>query len=258
MRRGGAIGLLGLAAAATQGCAPIVIAYPPPSPIAHTVEPLPAHTAEVGLGATSLTVTGADGIGWVPNFYGGTVMAQAGWGLTDRVDLRLTGSTHLQGPTGGLQVGYQALVRERWSLGVTSALNASLARGSFSETVTAVDSDGNVLYDENGEPYQETVTTEYGYTSFAPSAGARASWRAWPRITFTGAVRASYAVTRATEGLRQEMPRQLWIETWTGVTWGRPSGFVASAGFHYMPWPLGRVGPNPLLSIGYRADLKGE
>ena len=68
MRRGGAIGLLGLAAAATQGCAPIVIAYPPPSPIAHTVEPLPAHTAEVGLGATSLTVTGADGVGWVPNF----------------------------------------------------------------------------------------------------------------------------------------------------------------------------------------------
>jgi hypothetical protein len=242
----------------TLGCAPIVIAYPPPSPLAHTAEPLPAHTAEVGVGGTSLTITGANGIGWVPNFYGGTLMAQAGWGLSDRFDVRLTGSTHLQGPTGGLQLGYQALVRERWSLGFTSAFNASVARGSFSETVTAVDAGGDVLYDENGDPYQETVTTEYGYTSFAPSTGLRASWRAWPRITFTGAARVSYSITRATSGLRQEMPRQLWIETWTGVTWGRPSGVMVSAGFHYMPWPLGRVGPNPLLSIGYRADLKGE
>ncbi len=250
--------VLAACAALGLGCGPIVIAYPPPSPIAHTVEPLPARTAEVGLGATSLTLLGADGVGWVPNFYGGTLMAQGGWGLTDRVDLRLTGSSHLQGPTGGLQVGYQALVRERWSLGFTTGLNGSLASGSYSETVTAVDASGNVLYDEHGRPYQQTVTTDYAYTSVAPSVGARTHWRPWDRVAFSGAARLSYSVTWARSGIRSEMPRQLWIETWTGVSWGRPSGIVVSAGLHYMPWPLGRVGPNPMLSVGYRADLKGE
>jgi hypothetical protein len=224
----------------------------------HMVEPLPAHTAEVGLGATSMTILGADGIGWVPNFYGGTLMAEAGWGISDTLDVRFVGSRHLQGPTGGVQVGYRALGRGQWSLGFTGALNGSLARGSYSETVTALDSAGNVLYDENGDAYQEMVTTDYQYLSFAPSVGTRGSWRPFERLAFNGAARVSYSITWSQEGLRQEMPRQLWVETWTGVIWGRPSGLVLGAGVHYIPWPLGKVGPNPMLSLGYRAHLKGE
>lgn len=250
--------VLALAAALLLGCGPIVIAYPPPSPIAHAVTPLPAHTAEAGLGATSLTIVGADGVGWVPNFYGGTVMAGGGWGLGAGFDLRLTASTHLQGPTGGLQLGYQARVRERWSLGFTGGLSGSLARGSYSETITAVDAAGHVLYDDNGDAYQQSVTTDYSYITVAPSAGVRAAWQVWPRLAFTGAARGSYALTHARTGIRQEMPRQLWLETWTGISWGRPSGMVVSAGFHYLPWPIGRVGPNPMISVGYRADLMGE
>ncbi len=247
-----------MGAALSVGCGPIVIAYPPPSPMGHSAEQLPAHTAEVGVGATTLTIVGLDGVGWVPNFYGGTLGVNGGWGINDRLDLRLTASSHLQGPTGGLQAGYAALVRERWTLGLTGGLSGSLASGSYSETVTAVDASGEVLYDADGNPYQTTVTTEYSYWSVAPSAGLRFAYRPWERLALTGAARVSYSLTRVREGIRSEMPRQLWVETWTGVSWGRPTGVVVSAGVHYMPWPLGKVGPNPMLSIGYRADLATE
>jgi len=244
-----------LAALLAVGCGPIVIAYPPPTPMMHGTEPLPAGVAEVGAGATSLTITSPEGIGWTPNFYGGTLLADLGLGLSEKLDLRLTGSSHLQGPTGGLEVGVRVLAGERWSLGFTTGLGGSLASGSFSETITAVDSAGNALHDDEGDPYQVVVTTEYAYLSAAPSLGFRGSYRPWPRLAFVGAGRVSYSVTWALEGIRTPMPRQLWMETWTGVVWGRPRGLVVGAGLHYIPWPIGKVGPNPMLTIAWRSDF---
>ncbi len=237
------------------GCGPIVIAYPPPTPMMHGAEPIPPGAVEVGAGATSLTITSSEGVGWTPNFYGGTLLADLGLGLSDLVDMRHTCSTHLQGTTGGLEVGVQAFAEDRWSLGFSAGLAGSLASGSYSETVTAVDASGNVLYDDEGDPYQVVVTTEYRYLSAAPSIGVRGSYRPWSRLAFVGASRASYSVTWALEGIRSEMPRQLWLESYTGVIWGRPDGLVVGAGLHYIPWPIGKVGPNPMLTIAYRADF---
>ncbi len=212
------------------GCGPIVIAYPPPAMLPGAIEPLGGGEIDLGVGASGLLLANTDSVAPFANPLGGPLLVGGGVGLGHGVDVSVTASQHVQGPTGGLQVGLWLLDRPMVQAGPTLGVAGSLASGDFAFQVPVVGPDGPVT-DEDGEPVTTAIDRHYAYTTLAPSVGGRLVFRPVDHWSVPVAVRGSYSLAFAREGLDEwGMPRLAWIEGLAGVGWSPTDHFTLGVG----------------------------
>lgn len=216
------------------GCGPTVIAYPPTSMLPGAIEPLGGGEVALGVGASGMVFDNGNGPGVFFNEFGGPLLVGGGVGLGHGVDVSITASQHMQGPTGGIVAGLWLLDTPRLQAGPLLGLSGSLASADAEFTVPVHDANGPVL-DEDGEPVTTGIERHYAYTSFAPSLGGRLVWRPADQWSVPVMVRGTYSMTFAREGLAGwDMPKNVWVEGLAGVGWSPTDHFtlaVATGGY---------------------------
>lgn len=185
-----------LLAMLVTGCAPLVVAWPPPSMLPTQVVPLAPAEVELGAGVSPLVVgtTGANGL---QGSWGG----QAGIGIGHDLSLSLNGSEHLLGPTGAATLWWWPVETDRIDAGAILGVGASWSKSSFTVEDPVVDDDGEPVVDEDGEPVTTDRTTDYSYASIAPAVGAQVAFKAGKVLSFPVLTRVSYSRTFAHSGV---------------------------------------------------------
>jgi hypothetical protein len=222
------------------GCGPKIFAYPPPAMLPGSIEPLGGGEVDLGVGFNGIVSGEAATYGPFFNNFGGPFNVGAGVGLGHGVDVSIVGSRHLQGPTGGLTVGLWLLDEPTLQAGPIVGIAGSLADDTSMFTLPVHGADGPVV-DENGTPVTTTVQRHYAYATIAPSVGGRFVWRPSEHWSVPVALRGSYSVSMAGEGLGNwDMPRTTWIEGLAGVGWSPNDHFTLA----FATGVLAPVGPD--------------
>lgn len=211
------------------GCAPLVVAWPPPSALPTQVAPLDAKEVEVGLGVTP--TLSSDGL---VNLFQGTFAGEAGVGLGEGLSLTLSGSKFLLGPSAGAELAWWRWQGDWRDAGLLLGLAGAWSEGRYTP---------DDPYDDDDE---EPV--DYHYVSIAPSLGGQVAWKLGDRLSFPTRIRASYSRTLPNETV-SSTTWAVWTELGGGVRFQFTDHLAGGAGLQLTWLALkGAVLPQPLPS----------
>lgn len=220
------------------GCAPLLVAWPPPAALPTQGAPLDAKEVEVGLGATP-TVS-EDGLG--PLLQGAWV-GEAGVGLGRDLSLSVSGSKFLLGPAGGAELAWWRWQGERRDAGLLLGVAGSWSKNS---------------YTDQGDPEDESddTTVPYHYLSLAPSVGGQVAWKVGDRLSFPTRLRVSYSRSFPNETV-DATTWSVWTEVGTGARFELTDHLAAGAGLQLTWLNLkGAFFPQPIPSAS--VSLQGR
>jgi hypothetical protein len=188
------------------GCGPTIIAYPPPTMLPGTLDAPEPGKVDLAVGTS---VWAGDG-GAALNFWGGGMLGAAAFGLPENVDLSLTASRTLQGPTFGLQGGWDAFDTDKLDIAPIVALGFSSNHDAGTVTQKETDEEGVVTEVEE--------SWDFTYFTVAPGLGARLVYRPTPWLSVPVLLRGSHSWAIAGRGVGQAaMPEATWLEAQLGA-----------------------------------------
>jgi hypothetical protein len=248
-RRTCGIGVLVLLA----GCGPTVIAYPPPAALPGAVEPLDPRQIGVTLGPSAFLYADSNGPALMSDQLGGLLVGSFGVGIADGLDVAVTGSQTLQGPTGSVDVGMRIRETPAFYLGAVGGLAGSTARDTYTVEVPTDPDDPDAKVEHTSLPYS--------YATLAPHLGVRAVWQKYEQVHIPLLLRGSYSFAFAQEGLDDgyDMPHYAWVELSSGVVYAPARVFAVGlgTGVRFNTGPTGWLTPNVLFStsVTFRFDV---
>lgn len=222
------------------GCGPIYFAHPPPAAGPQLVTPLDAGQVGAGLTIQRAVPEGQYSSLGLTRPLGG----YAGVGLTQDLDLRLSGGAQADGPLGGATLAYTALRRDELLIRATGGLGATYSEAGYAAQLEVYDDGALVVYDD-GRSVTVQEPRRYSYATLAPHVGVAAVFFPKRAVMLPAQLRLSRSsIVPIAGGDPEGTPPWWWVEASFGaamvldyaeVSVGVVSGVARLAPEVYMP-----------------------
>lgn len=204
------------------GCAPYIVAWPPPSALPGGQTEIGPHELELGFGGNAVIGLATEQSilpSFFPNYFSGPFIGQGRLGFDGGWDLTMGSSRHLLGPTTDVAVGRWFTLGPTLSVGPQIGVGGSYSEASYS-TLEKVDASGNVV--------TPSVDVPYSYLSVAPIIAGRLDWHPSRIVSVPLLLRGSYSMVIPLQNAADR--RMFWLDLMPALRFNVTRGFGVGLG----------------------------